>query len=101
MAKKAAAKRKSGARKTAGAKKRAGARKTGTNRKTGTRKKAGTRRKAAKRERIDTGTDKRFVRRGAAGKFKESDDIGKSLTSDRRKKARTRVKSGQGDRGDR
>jgi hypothetical protein len=60
-----------------------------------------TRKAAAKRELIDTGGDKRFVRRGAAGKFKESDDVGKSLTGDRRKKAKTKVKSGQGDKGDR
>ena len=40
------------------------------------------RKKAAKRELIDTGADKRFVRRGARGKFKESDDVGKSLTAD-------------------
>jgi len=59
------------------------------------------RKKAAKRELIDTGTDKRFVRRSAGGKFKESDDVGKSLTVDRRKKAKTKVKSGQGDKGDR
>jgi hypothetical protein len=59
------------------------------------------RKKAAKRESIKTGTDKRFVRRGAAGKFKESDDVGKSLSADRRKKARAKVKSGQGDKGDR
>jgi hypothetical protein len=32
---------------------------------------------AAKRELIDTGTDKRFVRRNAGGRFKESDDMGK------------------------
>jgi hypothetical protein len=63
--------------------------------------KAAGRKKAAKRELIDTGTDKRFVRRGAAGKFKESDDVGKSLSADRRKKAKTKVKSGQGDKGDR
>ena len=56
---------------------------------------------ASKRELIDTGTDKRYVRRGAGGKFKESDDAGKSLTADRRKKATTKVKSGQGDKGDR
>jgi len=56
---------------------------------------------AAKRELIDTGADKRFVRRGARGKFKESDDVGKSLTTDRRKKAKTKVKSGKGDKGDR
>jgi hypothetical protein len=42
----------------------------------------------------------RFVRRGAGGKFKESDDVGKSLSQDRRKKAKTKVKSGQGDRRD-
>jgi hypothetical protein len=64
-------------------------------------KKATGRKKAAKRELIDTGSDKRFVRRGAAGKFKESDDVGKSLAADRRKKAKTKVKSGQGDKGDR
>ena len=64
------------------------------------RKPAG-RKKAVKRELIDTGSDKRYVRRGAAGKFKESDDVGKSLTADRRKKAKTKVKSGQGDKGDR
>ena len=56
---------------------------------------------AAKRERIDTGTDKRLVRRKAGGKFKESDDLGKALTSDRRTKAKRAVKSGQGDKGDR
>jgi hypothetical protein len=57
--------------------------------------------RAVKRELIDTGTDKRFVRRGAGGTFKESDDVGKSLTADRRNKAQTKVKSGQGDKGDR
>jgi hypothetical protein len=57
--------------------------------------------KAAKRELIDTGTDKRFVRRDSAGKFNESDDVGKSLAQDRRKKAKRSVSSGQGDKGDR
>ena len=61
----------------------------------------GTKRKAAKRERLDTGTDKRFVRRGSKGRFKESDDVGKSLVTDRPKKAKTKVKSGQRDKGDR
>lgn len=60
-----------------------------------------TARKAAKRELIDTGTDKRFVRRGTTGRFKESDDVGKSLAADRRKKAKTKAKPGQGDKGDR
>jgi hypothetical protein len=55
---------------------------------------------SGKRELINTGTDKRFVRRDGQGQFKESDDVGKSLTADRRRKARTKVKSGHGDRGD-
>ena len=54
----------------------------------------------SKRELIDTGTDKRYVRRDKEGKFRESDDVGKSLAADRRTKAKTTVKSGQGDRGD-
>ena len=68
------------------------------------RKTAG-RKKAAKRELVDTGADTRFVRRGAGGRFNESDNVGRSLTADRRKKAKTKVKtkvkSGQGDKGDR
>jgi hypothetical protein len=57
---------------------------------------------AAKRERIETkvgGT--RFVRRRPDGTFKESDQLGPSLAADRRQKAKTKVKSGRGDRGDR
>ncbi|MBL8549238.1 MAG: hypothetical protein JNJ73_04590 [Hyphomonadaceae bacterium] len=53
------------------------------------------------RELIDTGTDKRYVRRTKTGPFKESDDVGRSLAADRRKKAKTVAKKGQGDRGDR
>lgn len=52
------------------------------------------------RELIDTGSDKRYVRRDDQGRFKESDDVGKSLAADRRQKAKTTVKSGDGDRGD-
>jgi hypothetical protein len=52
------------------------------------------------REAIDTGRDKRYVRRGKAGRFKESDDMGRSLAADRRKPAKRVVKSGEGDRGD-
>jgi hypothetical protein len=64
-------------------------------------KAAGVKRKAAKRELINIGTDKRFVRRGAGGEFKESDDVGRSLAADRRTAAKRKVKSGQGDKGDR
>jgi hypothetical protein len=66
-----------------------------------TAKKKGGKKKAAKRELIDTGTDKRYVRRNPKGEFKESDDVGRSLSQDRRKKAKRKVKSGQGDKGDR
>ena len=59
------------------------------------------RRAAAKRELIDTGTDKRFVRRDTAGRFKDSDDVSRSLAADRKRKATTTAKRGQGDKGDR
>jgi hypothetical protein len=53
------------------------------------------------RELIDTGTDKRFVRRDERGRFKESDDVGRSLGQDRRTPAQHETRKGQGDRGDR
>ena len=53
-----------------------------------------------KRELIDTGRDKRYVRRDQQGQFKESDDVGRSLAQDVRRKAKTVVKAGQGDKGD-
>lgn len=53
-----------------------------------------------RRELIDTGTDKRYVKRRRDGTFKESDDVGKSLAADRRRKAMTKVKPGYGDQGD-
>jgi hypothetical protein len=57
---------------------------------------------AAKRELIEpTPGDKRYVRRDADGKFKEVDDVGRSLSADRKRKAKTTAKPGQGDRGDR
>lgn len=44
--------------------------------------------------------DRRYARRDEKGQFAEQDDVGKSLRQDRAKKAKTVVKSGQGDRGD-
>ena len=61
----------------------------------------GAKKAAAKRELIDTGRDKRFVRRDESGQFNESDDVGRSLTQDRKRKAKKSAASGQGDRGDR
>ena len=54
----------------------------------------------SKRELIDTGTDKRFTRRDDQGRFKESDDVGRSLAADRRQHAKHETRPGQGDRGD-
>ena len=54
----------------------------------------------SKRELIDTGTDKRYVRRDEKGRFKESDDVGRSLSQDVKKRAKKVVPPGQGDKGD-
>lgn len=53
------------------------------------------------RELIDTGTDKRYVRRDEQGKFKESVDVGRSLATDQRQKAKSKARKGEGDKGDR
>jgi hypothetical protein len=46
--------------------------------------------------------DKRYVRRDEKGHFtEEQDDVGRSLTQDRRKEAKHEAPRGQGDRGDR
>lgn len=58
-------------------------------------------RKDNDRERIDTGNDKRYVRRDAQGQFKESDDAGRANSQDRKQDAENETRSGQGDRGDR
>ena len=63
-------------------------------------KKAAQKRAASARELIAPNGDKRLIRRDEQGRIKESDDLGRSLAQDVRKKAKTVVKSGQGDRGD-
>jgi hypothetical protein len=57
-------------------------------------------RKAAKRTLIAPKGDKRYVRRSKQGRFKESDDVSRALSSDRRKQAKRKAAKGQGDRGD-
>ena len=59
------------------------------------------RKKTARRGLIDTATDKRCVRRAREDSSKHLMTFGKSLTQDRRKKAKAKIKSGQGDKGDR
>jgi hypothetical protein len=58
---------------------------------------------AAKRERLEqkSGND-RYIRRDAQGRFTSDQvDVGRSLSQDRRRDAKTKVESGHGDRGDR
>jgi hypothetical protein len=58
-------------------------------------------RSTSKRELIDTGTNKMYAKRDAKGQFKEMDDVGRSLSADRRQKAKTTTEAGYGDQGDR
>jgi hypothetical protein len=58
-------------------------------------------RASSKRTLVNTGSDKRYVRRNPKGQFKESDDVGRSLAADRRTSSKTKSKRGHGDRGDR
>jgi hypothetical protein len=44
--------------------------------------------------------DKRYVRRSTKGRFSKETNVGRSLAADRRSKAKTVVKKGEGDRGD-
>jgi hypothetical protein len=53
------------------------------------------------RELIDTGNDKRYVRRDKEGQFDESDDVGRSSAKDQQRDAEHDTRKGQGDRGDR
>ena len=53
------------------------------------------------RELIDTGHDKRYVRRDEQGRFTESDDVGRAAAADQKRDAKSKAKRGEGDRGDR
>jgi hypothetical protein len=52
------------------------------------------------RELIDTGRNKSFARRNAAGRFSEMTDQGRSLSSDKRQHANHKKSARQGDKGD-
>lgn len=57
---------------------------------------------ASKRELIDTGTSKRYIRRDDQGRFTNDQvEVGRASASDQRQSSRTVVRPGQGDRGDR
>jgi hypothetical protein len=60
-----------------------------------------TRRKTSKRTVIEPRKgDRRYVRRNKKGQFKQQVNVGRSLSADRKRKAKTKAKRGQGDRGD-
>jgi len=44
--------------------------------------------------------DRRYVRRSKQGKFTKQVAVGRSLAADRRRRAKTTVPKGQGDRGE-
>jgi hypothetical protein len=54
---------------------------------------------AGKRELISPKGDKRYIRRDEKGRISESEELGRSLAADRRVKAKTVAKKGQGDKG--
>ncbi|HMJ92742.1 MAG TPA: hypothetical protein VK472_01450 [Allosphingosinicella sp.] len=54
-----------------------------------------------KRELIDTGNDKRYVRRDEEGRFDEVVDVGRSSAQDQKREAKGESKPGYGDKGDR
>jgi hypothetical protein len=56
---------------------------------------------AKKRELISPRGDDRYIRRDRKGRIVESDDRGRSQAADRRVRAKTTTRSGQGDKGDR
>jgi hypothetical protein len=58
-------------------------------------------RSPGKRDRVKSPSGTFFAKRTRSGRFREMDETGRSLRTDRRRKAKTKVRSGYGDRGDR
>jgi hypothetical protein len=58
-------------------------------------------RPTGKRELLKSRNATFFAKRTTKGRFKDMDERGRSLTADRRRKAKTKAKRGYGDRGDR
>ena len=75
-------------------------RKSSSSRKSGA-KKSTTAGKTSKRTVIEPRKgDRRYVRRNKKGEFKKEVNVGRSLAADRRRKSKTRVPKGEGDRGE-
>ena len=54
----------------------------------------------SKRELVDTGTDKWYVRRDEDGKSQEPVNVGRSVSAHKRHNAEHETKQGEGDKGD-
>ena len=57
-------------------------------------------RSAGKRDTVRTKRATFYAKRTARGRFREMDEKGRSLKSDRRRRAKKTVRSGYGDQGD-
>jgi hypothetical protein len=57
-------------------------------------------RPAGKRDLVRRPKASAYAKRTARGHFKEMDDVGRSQTADKRRKAKKKVRSGYGDQGD-
>jgi len=64
-------------------------------------KKKAKKRSTQQRERLSSKNAKFYAKRSTKGRFKEMDEVGRSSSTDRRRKAKKKTKSGYGDRGDR
>jgi hypothetical protein len=58
-------------------------------------------RSTQKRDQVETPTATMYAKRDEQGQFREMDEQGRSLASDRRRSAKKKVESGYGDQGDR
>ena len=64
-------------------------------------RKAAKKRPSQKRDLVKGKRATMYAKRSARGRFKEIDEKGRSQKSDRKRKAKRKVRSGFGDRGDR
>jgi hypothetical protein len=112
LAKKATGARKGGARKSSARKssgRKSGSRKSGapktTGRKTSSRKggarKSTGRKSTAKRTAVSNRAGSFYAKRKTSGEFREMDEKGRSLKTDRKRRAKKTTRSGYGDQGDR
>jgi hypothetical protein len=67
----------------------------------GRRRRSAPKRGLGKRQLLKARNATFFAKRASSGQFKEMDERGRSLSADRRRKAKTPAKRGYGDRGDR